>query len=156
MCNEMSGYVSGAESVAIRVANHSIETAIAFNSIEGWSIGIDCSGGSVKQIGNTYETNRTNFRWVRGAGNNRIWNMSFAESFVSGGAPMYPMNDSDACMVIGGPGAANLDMMSVNARRGIYSYGRTAKEGDWTTDPFSSANYTANNGAQWIVTPTQQ
>jgi hypothetical protein len=156
LSNELYGYVNAAGSRAIRLANRATETVIAFNMIEGWTIGIDSSGGYIKQIGNTYETNGTNFRWLRGAGNDRIWNMSFAEAFVSGGAPIYPMNDNDACMVLGGPGSADLDTMTVNARRGLYSYGRAAKEGDWATDPFSAASYGANNGAEWSVTPKQQ
>lgn len=154
--NEMYGYVSGAASAAIRLNPRATETVIAFNGMEGWTIGIDSSGGYIKQIANTYEVNGTNFRWVRGAGNDRIWNMSVAEAFVSGGAPVYPLNDVDMCMVLSGPGSANFDTMTLNARRGFYSYGRAAKEGDWTTDAFSAASYSANGAATWTVTPAQQ
>jgi hypothetical protein len=154
--NEMYGYVSGAASGAIRIANRSTETAIAFNSFEGWTIGIESSGGYVKQIGNTYEVNDTNFKWVRGAGNDRIWNMSIAEAFVSGGAPVYPVNDTDACTVLSGPGIANFDMTSINARRGYFAYGRAAREGDWLTDAFSATTYSAKGFASWNVTSGEQ
>jgi len=150
--NEMYGYVKDAPSCAIRIANRSAETLIAFNSLEGWTIGIDSSGGYVKQIANNYEINGTNFRWVRGAGNDRIWNMSFAEAFVSGGAPVYPMNDWDACMVLGGPGRADLDTVVLNAR----AVNHRVADGHWTSEPFSAASYTADSGADWIVTPEQQ
>ncbi len=154
--NEMSGYVQRASSCAIRASEHVIETVIAFNSVEGWTVGIATSGGSIKQVANTYETNGTNFEWTRGAGNARIWNMSVAESFVSGGAPKYPMNDTDACMVLGGPGIGDFDSMSLNARRGLFSYGRAAKEGDWTHEPFNSASYSAGASAAWNVSANPQ
>jgi hypothetical protein len=150
--NEMSGYVSAPAACAIRVANRCTETLIAFNTIEGWTVGIDSSGGYLKQIANTYETNGTNFRWVRGKGNNRIWNMSFAEALVSGGAPVYPINDTDACMMIGGPGRADLDMVTINAR----GLNHRLADGHWTSEPFSPASYSADNGAEWSVTPEQQ
>lgn len=154
--NEMYGYVSEATASAIRIAPRSTETAIAFNGIEGWSTGIESSGGYVKQIGNTYEVNGTNFRWVRGAGNDRIWNMSIGEAFVSGGQPIYPINDADACMVLSGPGVANFDMTSVNARRGFFAYGRTSREGDWSTEAFSPATYSAKGFAGWSVASSEQ
>jgi hypothetical protein len=154
--NEMYGYVSGASSTAIRIASRCTETAIAFNGIEGWSTGIESSGGYVKQVGNTYEVNGTNFKWMRGAGNDRIWNMSIGEAFVSGGQPVYPMNDADACMVLSGPGIASFDMTSVNARRGFFAYGRTSREGDWSTEPFSAATYSAKGFAGWSVTSADQ
>ena len=149
--NEMYGYVQRASSCAIRASEHVIETVIAFNSLEGWTIGIATSGGYIKQLANTYEANETNFEWTRGAGNARIWNMSVAEAFVSGGAPRYPMNDTDACMVLSGPGIGDFDSMSLNARRGLYSYGRIAKEGDWTREPFDSESYGAGTSAAWNV-----
>jgi hypothetical protein len=153
--NEMYGYVSEASSAAIRIASRSTETAIAFNGIEGWTTGIDSSGGYVKQIGNTYEVNGTNFKWMRGAGNDRIWNMSIGEAFVSGGQPVYPVNDTDACMVLSGPGIANFDMTSVNARRGYFAYGRVAREGDWSTEAFSAASYSAKGFASWSVASSE-
>jgi len=154
--NEMYGYVSGATSIAITYPNTSAGLVAAFNYIEGWTTGIYSAGAYVKQIGNSYEVNSTNFQWVRGAGNARIWNLSVGEAFISGGTPVYPVNDNDLCMVIGGPGTFDVDVTTVNADRGFNEYRRTAKLGDWIQIPYSSGNYYANGGATWSVTAAQQ
>ena len=55
-----------------------------------------------------------------------------------------------------GPGISDFDTMSINGRRGFFSYGRAAREGDWTTDAFSAASYSANNFGSWSVRSEEQ
>jgi hypothetical protein len=154
--NELYGYVSGAASYGVRVGNRSTETLVAFNDMEGWTRGIYSEGGYVKQLGNTYEANEHNFEWQRGSGNDRIWNISLAETFVSGGAPLYPMNDQDKCVVLSGPGIADFDVTTLNAARGFRERRRSAPLGEFTTEVFSSGNYSCAGGGTWTVAARHQ
>jgi hypothetical protein len=153
--NEMYGYVHGAVSYAVRIASKNSQTVVAFNDMEGWTRGVYSHGTCVKQIANTYEVNEHNFEWVRGEGNARIWSMSVAETFVSGGAPLYPINNDDNCTVLSGPGIADLDMTTVHAVRGFRERMRAAPLGEYATAAFTSGNFAARGG-DWIVEPRQQ
>lgn len=150
--NELYGNVPGALR-GINIANLSSGVSIFGNTFEGWSVGIYSEGGYVVQVGNYFEGNsEASFQWIRGKGNDRIWNMSMADAILAGGAPIYPFNDIDACMVLSGPGYASLDNMSLAASRGFKDLGR-ASEGYFTTPPFDSNHFTTNGSMQWIVSP---
>lgn len=148
------GVTSGSRGVSI--SNRCAGPVIGLNTFWAWHRGVYSEGGNVRQFCNHYEANTVNWEWVRGAGNDRIWNVSLGEAFISGGAPIYPVNDVDACTVISGPGIAELDNTSINARRGFREHGRSEKMGDWTTETFAAQSYAANGGARWTVTADQQ
>jgi hypothetical protein len=105
-------------------------------------------------MGNYFEANTdAQFHWVRGAGNARIWNMSFADIFLSGGAPIYPFNGSDACMVLSGPGYASLDNAALATSRGFHQVGRSHNEGYFSQPAFDPRDFTASGSMRWLVTP---
>jgi hypothetical protein len=150
--NELYGNAPGSMR-GINIANQSTGVSIFGNTFEGWSVGIYSEGGYVVQVGNYFEGNSAaSFQWIRGKGNDRIWNMSVADAIVSGGAPIYPFNDIDACMVLSGPGYASFDNMALVASRGIKDTDR-ANEGNFTTPPFDANHFKANAPMQWIVLP---
>jgi hypothetical protein len=151
--NELYGNVPGAMR-GVNIANLSSGVSIFGNTFEGWSVGIYSEGGYVVQIGNYFEGNsEASFQWIRGKGNDRIWNISLADSILSGGAPIYPFNDVDACMVLSGPGYASLDNMPLATSRGFKEGGRSQNEGYFTTPPFDSNHFATNGSMRWIVYP---
>ena len=149
-----SGLTKGSRGVS--VGNRCGGPVLELNSFWGWDRGVYSEGAAVRQLGNYYEANTASWEWVRGAGKQRIWNVSLGESLISGGDPIYPMNDVDACTVVSGPGIADFDNTCINAGRGFRERGRSEKVGEWTTDNFASQNYSANGGVRWMVTADQQ
>jgi Pectate lyase superfamily protein len=150
--NEMYGISHEPGSVAIRMSNHCVGVLVAGNSIEGWETGVYCEGGYLKQIGNYFEDNSTHWRWVRGAGNKRIWNSSFGDIFLSGGPPVYPRNDIDSCVVFGQSGNF-VDTGFIEASRGFRERLRNFNLGEWVSPAFSSERFYGSGGMRWTVRP---
>jgi hypothetical protein len=148
--NEMYGISHEPGSVAIRMSNHCIGVLVAGNSIEGWETGLYCEGGYLKQIGNYFEDNTTHWRWVRGAGNKRIWNSSFGDIFLSGGAPVYPRNDVDSCVVFGQSGNF-VDTGYIEASRGFRERLRNFNLGEWVSPAFSPERFAGSGALRWTV-----
>jgi hypothetical protein len=148
--NEMYGISHEPGSVAVRMSNHCIGVLVAGNSIEGWETGLYCEGGYLKQIGNYFEDNTTHWRWARGAGNKRIWNSSFGDIYLSGGAPVYPRNDVDSCIVFGQSGNF-VDTGYIEASRGFRERLRNFNLGEWMTPAFSPDRFAAGGGLRWTV-----
>lgn len=151
--NEFYGNVPGSTH-GVRVANTCEGVTLLGNTFEGWSAGVYSEGACVVQVGNYFEANReAHFHWVRGAGNARIWNMSFADIFLSGGAPIYPFNGVDACMVLSGPGYASLDNVALATSRGFHQVGRLHNEGYFSQPAFDPRDFTATGSMHWVVAP---
>jgi len=151
--NEFYGNVPGSTN-GVRIANTCEGVTLFGNTFEGWSTGIYSEGACIVQVGNYFEANtEAQFHWVRGAGNARIWNMSFADIFLSGGAPIYPFNGVDACMVLSGPGYASFDGMALATSRGFHQSGRLHNEGYFSAPAFDPKTYIASGSMQWVVTP---
>jgi hypothetical protein len=149
--NEFYGNVPGA-AAGVRIANTCAGVTLSGNTFEGWSVGIYSEGACVVQLGNYFESNAdAHFHWVRGAGNARIWNMSFADIFLSG-APIYPFNETDACMVMSGPGYTTLDNTALSSSRGFHQLGRAHNEGYFSSATFDPKNFAASGSMQWRVT----
>jgi hypothetical protein len=148
-----SGLTKGSRGVSI--SNRCGGPVIELNSFWGWFRGVYSEGAAVRQLGNYYEANTASWEWARGASHPRIWNVSLGEVFISGGNPIYPFNDTDACTVMSGPGIVDFDNSRVNARRGFRERGRPEAVGEWTSDGFAAENYSANRG-KWTVTVGQQ
>jgi hypothetical protein len=151
--NEFYGNVKGSSN-GVRIANTCAGVTLIGNTFEGWSVGVYSEGACVVQVGNYFEDNAAaQFQWVRGAGNARIWNMSFADIFLSGGRPIYPFNGTDACMVLSGPGYASLDNVALSTSRGFHQVGRPRNEGYFSAPDFDPKNFTGSGSMQWLVTP---
>jgi hypothetical protein len=103
-------------------------------------------------MGNYFEANTdAHFHWLRGAGNARIWNMSFADILLAGGAPIYPFNNTDACMVLSGPGHTSVDNVALATSRGFHQAGRSQNEGYFSMPSFDPKNFSASGSMQWLV-----
>ena len=127
--NEIYGNVPGSTH-GVKIANTCEGVTLFGNTFEGWSVGVYSEGALIVQVGNYFEANiEAHFHWIKGAGNARIWNMSFADIFLSGGAPIFPFNGVDACMVLSGPGYASLDNVALATSRGFHQVGRLHNEG---------------------------
>lgn len=127
------------------------------NTIQGWTIGINSQGAYVMQAFNHYEGNTTNFQWVRGAGNLGCWNTSIGEAMISGGAPVIPFNDTDACNFIGAAGnPSQIDVGGWVVSRGFTEWRRANRLGDWVQPAFNAGLFTANGGGAWTVTSGEQ
>jgi hypothetical protein len=151
--NEFYGNVPGSTN-GVRIANTCEGVTLFGNTFEGWAVGVYSEGACVVQIGNYFEANTdAQFHWVRGAGNARIWNMSFADIFLSGGAPIYPFNGVDACMVLSGPGHAALDNVALATSRGFHQVGRLHNEGYFARPNFDPRDFTASGSMHWLVAP---
>ena len=149
--NEFYGNVSGSLH-GVNIANTCAGVTLIGNTFEGWSVGVYSEGACVVQMGNYFEANTAaNFQWVRGAGNARIWNMSFADILLSGGPPIYPFNDIDACMVLSGPGYASLDNVALSTSRGFHQAGRSHNEGYFSAPAFDPKDFTGSDSMQWLV-----
>jgi hypothetical protein len=148
------GYTTSTSSYGLKCSNNS-SYFIRGGHIEGFnttsSRGIYNEGAYALQIGIRYEVNTVNWQWVRTAPNTRIYGMALAERFISGGNPIYPVNDVDACMVLTGPGFGDLDTMSLGCYRGFSERARTVTNGTYATPTFAAGSYTANGGATWTV-----
>jgi hypothetical protein len=150
--NEFYGNVSGSLN-GVRIASTCGGVTLIGNTFEGWSVGVYSEGAYVVQMGNYFEANpAANFQWVRGAGNARIWSMSFGDILLSGGVPIYPFNDTDACMVLSGPGYTSLDNVALSTSRGFHQAGRLHNEGYFSTPAFDPRNFTASESMLWQVT----
>jgi hypothetical protein len=136
----------------VKVANTVTGPTIMGCTFDQWSAGVYSEGGRVKQIGNYFEsdTPKAPFEWVRGSGNARIWNMSIADTFQGTATPIYPINDTDACYVLSGPGYADFDNIDMHVRRGFREQGRTVANGWWTTPAYSAGDFTSSSGS-WAV-----
>jgi hypothetical protein len=151
--NELYGNIPGAAR-GVNIANKCGGVTLFGNTFEGWATGIYSEGSGVIQLGNYFEGNASaSFQWVRGVGNERIWNMSVADIFISGGPPIFPFNNIDACMVLSGPGYASLDNMSLATSRGFNEVGRTQNEGYFATPSFDPRHFTTDGPMRWRVTP---
>jgi hypothetical protein len=138
--------------IGVKVSNHCIGVLISGNTFEGWAVGVYSEGGYIKQMGNYFEDNTTHWQWVRGAGNARIWNSSFGDTWLSGGPPVYPRNDFDSCIVFGQT-ASFVDSGYIEASRGFRERQRTFNLGEWTNPPFTAEHFTASGGMSWMVGP---
>jgi hypothetical protein len=100
--NDMVGTAAAQPNTrAIKIANTSNSTLIQGNTIDNWGIGIYTEGSNIRQIGNYFDFNATPWQWVRGAGNPDIFNTSVADARLSGGSPIFPVNNVDRCIHIG-------------------------------------------------------
>lgn len=130
-CN-FFGYTTSTGSFGLKCSNLSTYN-ISGGHIEGFntanSRGIFSQGAVMRQYGIRYEANTVNWEWVRTAPNARIWGFALAEQFVSGGNPIYPINDVDTCTVLSGPGFYDIDTASLGAYRGFRELGLTTPMG---------------------------
>jgi hypothetical protein len=150
--NELYGNIPGCM-IGVNIANTCAGVTLFGNTFEGWSVGIYSEGACVVQMGNYFEGNPTaSFQWVRGAGNARIWNMSFADILLSSGGPIFPFNGTDACIVLSGPGHAAFDNMVLSTSGGFHQLGRLHNEGYFATPAFDPKDFTASGSMEWIVT----
>ena len=145
--NEFYGNLPGSSN-GVRLANTCCGVTLIGNTFEGWSVGVYSEGAYVVQLGNYFEANSAaHFQWVRGAGNARIWNMSFADILLAGGPPIYPQTDADACMVLSGPG------YSLSTARGFHQEGRPQNEGFFSSPAFEPKDFAGSGSMQWLVAP---
>lgn len=153
------GYTTSNSSYGIKCSNLSTYS-INGGHIEGFnttsSRGIYSEGAYMRQENIRYEVNTVNWEWVRGSGNPRIYGMSSNEAMISGGDPIYPLNDTDACMVLTGPGFCDIDTTDLSVWRGYYEGGRTERLGNYNAIPFSAGNFQANGGGTWALTSPDQ
>ena len=151
--NEIYGNVPGSTH-GVKIANTCEGVTLFGNTFEGWSVGVYSEGALIVQVGNYFEANiEAHFHWIKGAGNARIWNMSFADIFLSGGAPIYPFNGVDACMVLSGPGYASLDNVALATSRGFHQVGRLHNEGYFSQPAFDARDFGASDSMHWLVAP---
>jgi hypothetical protein len=164
---DILGYTTTTPSYGLKCSNLSTYS-ITGGHIEGFntanSRGIFSQGTFNRQEFIRYEVNTANWEWVRTAPNARVWGMALDELFISGGNPIYPLNDTDACMVLTGPGFGDLDTMSFGAYRGFRELGLTTPIGygtDYTptlgagagtlgSTSISYAYYSRVGGSMWI------
>lgn len=150
--NEMYGrpgaVVAGSHGVTL--SNTAAGPLIEGNTFQGWERGVYSEGTFFTQVGNYYEGNTNNWEWVRGAGNARIWGCAAGEKQVSGGAPIFPQNNVDNCVVLG-VGTNYWDNASVSSGLGYLERGRSVALGEWTTPTFAAGNFTGNGAMTWTV-----
>jgi Pectate lyase superfamily protein len=140
------------DTIGVRVSAASAGVLISGNTFEGWGVGVYTEGCYIKQIGNYFEDNSAHWHWVRGAGRSRIWNSSFGDTCLGGGAPVYPRNDLDSCIVFGQ--TANLvDSGYIEASRGFRERNRAFNLGEWTTPVFAAEHFSGSGGMTWTVRP---
>jgi hypothetical protein len=138
--------------IGVRVSAASAGVLISGNTFEGWGVGVYTEGCYIKQIGNYFEDNSAHWQWVRGAGRSRIWNSSFGDICLSGGAPVYPRNDVDSCIVLGQT-ANFVDNAYIEAARGFREHNRAFNLGEWTTSAVAAAYFSGTGGMTWTVMP---
>jgi hypothetical protein len=112
--------------------------------------GVYTEGVGTQQIGNYFESNTTNWEWVRGSGNSNILNASIGDILVSGGTPSYPRNNVDGCYQIT-PLNFFFDNAYVETGLGFRERFRSFNLGEFTTPSFSAGNFTANGSMTWTV-----
>lgn len=149
---EMYGTSKIPGTIGVRVGNLCAGVLISGNTFEGWAEGVHTEGCYVKQIGNYFEDNTTHWRWVRGAGRARIWNSSFGDIYLSGGAPDYPSNDVDSCIVFGQSGNF-VDNGYIEASRGFRERRRAFNMGEWIPAPLAAGSFTGSGAMTWTVAP---
>ncbi len=138
--------------IGVRISAASAGVLISGSTFEGWGVGVHTEGCYIKQIGNYFEDNTTHWHWVRGAGRSRIWNSSFGDICLAGGAPVYPRNDVDSCIVFGQT-ANFVDSAYVEAARGFRERSRAFNLGEWTAPAVTAGHFSGSGGMTWTVVP---
>ncbi len=148
--NILGTAASVAGSKGIKVANTCVGPKISKNTFQGWVRGVYTEGQHVSQSENYFESNTVNWEWVRGSGNARIRNVSFGDKLISGGAPVYPRNNVDDCVVFG-EAVGFIDNGVIDAGVGFREKLRTVNMGEYQTPTFDAANYLAGGAQTWTV-----
>lgn len=87
-------------SCAIVTTAASSGVLIQGNCLQGWNYGVLSYGGYLRQVGNYFEGNTTDWFWDLGVGNTGIWNSSIGDVNPSvAGLNSYPANKG--CIVLG-------------------------------------------------------
>lgn len=97
---ELNGNTAASQSYGIFV-NNAVNGASATGCLlEGWTCGINVRGPHWVQAFNHFEVNGVNFEWARTAPNTSIQAGSYGDMLITGGAPIYPTDPADQCIVI--------------------------------------------------------